>query len=92
MQNAAPGVLSGLLARVSNYVDKVIARSRFVENPIISDERVDDLRIGQISEAQVNKLNQEYDIDLTGYEHVLSDNDIRHIYNRHGPHTKKASL
>ena len=75
---------------VNKYVDNSIAKSRFVENPVINNEIVPDLQLGIISDTSAQKLYEEYGIDLSGYNHVLSDNDVRHIFNRHGPHTNEA--
>lgn len=47
------------------------------------------LEIGNVSDVLANKMKAEYGVDLSHYRHVLNDNDIRHIFNRHGPHTKE---
>ena len=88
-EEAGKGV-RGLLQRVSDYVDRAIARSKFVENPVISDEQFEDLPMGMISEKTVEQIKREYGRDLSGYEHILRDNDVRHMYNSHGPHTPEA--
>ena len=57
---------------------------------MISNEQYGDLQIGTIQDEQVDRIKNEYGKDLTGYKHVMRDNDIRHMYNRHGPHTSEA--
>lgn len=71
---------------VEDYIDHAVAKSRFVDNPLIIDEQVPDLEIGVATDDLVDKIQHEYGVDLTGYRHVLTDNDVRHIYNSHGPH------
>ena len=76
--------------KIGDYVDRAIARSIKVENPVISDTTYKDLQIGAIIPEQVEKIKNEYGKDLSGYKHVMRDNDIRHMYNSHGPHTSEA--
>lgn len=75
---------------VNAYVDHAISKSRFVENPLIVNETVPDLSLGAVSPGLSGKMQEEYGVDISGKRHVLTDNDIRHIFNRHGPHTKEA--
>ena len=74
---------------VDAYIDRAIARSRFVENPVISDETFPHFPLGRISDDMAEWIVAVGGPDLSGYEHVLRDNDLRHIYNRHGPHTNE---
>lgn len=74
---------------VNTYVVDSISKSRFVENPVISNDNKPNLHIGIINEKTANEIQNEYGINLHGYQHILNDNDLRHIYNRHGPHTNE---
>ena len=74
---------------VAQYVDDSISKSVFVKDAILSDEVKPNLSLGAVSEDLVQKIATEYGVDISGYTHVLNDNDLRHIYNRHGPHTKE---
>lgn len=74
---------------LSDYVDHAISKSRFVENPLIVAETVDNFEIGEVSEKLSTDIMANYGVDIDGKVHVLNDNDIRHIFNRHGPHTNE---
>lgn len=76
--------------KIQKYVEHAIAKSRYAPNPLIVEEKVDDLPIGKVSPELAGKIKNEYGIDISGREHVLRDNDIRHMYNSHGPHTNEA--
>ena len=80
----------GAESAVANYVDRAISKSRFVQNPVIAKETADDLKLGRVSDRLARTIREDYDVDISGYTHILTDNDIRHIYNRHGPHTNEA--
>lgn len=75
--------------KVNHYIDNAISRSRFVTDPVISDKVVPSINIGKVDSKLQNDILTSYGLDLTGYSHELSDNDLRHIYNRHGPHTNE---
>ena len=77
-------------SEVDKYVDYAISKSRFIENPLIVDETVAPLPIGKVTNDLAAKMAAEYGIDISGYTHILTDNDLRHIYNQHGPHTPEA--
>ena len=74
---------------MKEYVSYSIAKSRFVENPIITNEQVPSKDIGDVTEKLRNDIKEEYGVNISGYIHQIKDNDIRHIFNRHGPHTKE---
>lgn len=76
--------------RIREYVEHAIAKSRYAPNPLIVEEKVDDLPIGKVSPELAGKIKNEYGIDISDRKHVLRDNDIRHMYNSHGPHTNEA--
>ena len=84
------GLLGQIKSKVAKYVDYAISKSRFADNPLIISETVDDLDIGDVSPELAEKIRTEYGVDISKYRHVLADNDIRHIFNRHGPHTNEA--
>jgi hypothetical protein len=74
---------------IDEYIDQSVAKSRYAPNPVISTERVAPLDLGEVSNALADKVMTEYGIDISGMEHVLADNDVRHIFNRHGTHTNE---
>ncbi|MDR2530965.1 MAG: hypothetical protein LBC65_05450, partial [Oscillospiraceae bacterium] len=74
---------------MEEYVDRSVAKSRFVENPVIDSTPVKPFVIGEVSDELVDKVRREYGADLSGRVHVAADNDLRHIYNSHGPHTNE---
>ena len=74
---------------VNNYVDVAISKSRFVENPVITDKVEPPLSIGAVTPELSNKIASDYGVDISSYTHYLVENDLRHIYNRHGPHTSE---
>lgn len=78
-----------LRRQVDEYIADSVSKSRFVENPVITDEKKPNLSLGKVAESLTQEIRKTYGQDISGREHVLNDNDIRHIYNRHGPHTKE---
>ena len=76
--------------RISDYVEYAISKSKYAPNPLIIKEKVPDLPIGEVSTELAAKVMEEYGIDISGRQHVLRDNDIRHMYNSHGPASNEA--
>lgn len=85
----APSDENILRRQVDEYIADSVSKSRFVENPVITDEKKPNLSLGKVAESLTQEIRKTYGQDISGREHVLNDNDIRHIYNRHGPHTKE---
>lgn len=80
---------AAIQSEVDAYVDHAIAKSKYVENPLITNEDLDNLLIGAVSPELAEEIWRFYGVDISNKTHVLNDNDLRHIYNHHGPHTNE---
>ena len=47
--------------------------------------------LGKANNLVVKKVKEYFEIDVSNKKHVLIDNDIRHMINRHGNDTKMTN-
>lgn len=61
--------------------------NKYVDAAYEKENTEDYKKYSEVSERLMNDVSDE--IDLTGYNHALRDNDIRHIRNSHGENTNE---
>lgn len=88
--NGFLGKLKATAKDISDYVERALSRSRKLPDAVISDEVYPDLAIADVTPKLAQKIYDEYGVDISNAQHFLSDNNLRHIFNSHGPYTKEA--
>lgn len=84
------GKVRATASEISSYIERALSRSKYVPDSIVSDESVEDLELADVSPSLANKIFSEYGVDISGGKHILRDNNLRHIFNSHGPYTNEA--
>lgn len=78
--------------QINGYVDYAFGygEEKQSNENIDIDKQKSIIYIGSVSDELASEIMEQGGIDISGYDHALVDNDIRHIRNSHGENTNET--